>query len=75
MTHPLHLTPEEAVKAVMWILMCSNDLLFVFICVALAFEFAVSSSSSITCKSEHDNEDGDDVQSDCCCIIMHSLTW
>lgn len=29
MTHPLRLTPEEAVKAVMWILMCSNDLLFV----------------------------------------------
>lgn len=38
MTQPLHLTPEEAVKAVMWILMCSNDLLFVFICVALALE-------------------------------------
>lgn len=38
MTQPLHLTPEEAVKAVMWILMCSNDLLFVFICVAFALE-------------------------------------
>lgn len=29
MTHPARLTPEEAAKAVMWILMCSNDLLYV----------------------------------------------
>lgn len=62
MTHPVPLTPEEAVKAVMWILMRSNNLLFVlgaFFRADARVRVIVSSSSGITCKSEHANEDDD----------------
>lgn len=61
------MTPEEAVKAVMWILMCSNDHLYVLGAFFPAehrctrVRVAVSSASGITCKSDHTNEDGDGV--------------
>lgn len=57
------LTLEEAVKAVMWILMCSNDpfcfVLDVFFPARSGVAVVAPSSSSITCKSGHANEDGD----------------
>lgn len=62
MTHPARFTMEEAVKTVMWILMCPNDLLFVlgaFFPASTRVTLVVSSSSGITCKSDHANEDGD----------------
>lgn len=62
MTHPGRLSPKEAVKAVMWILMCSNDLLFVsgiFFAASTHVRVMVSSSSGITCRSDHANEDDD----------------
>lgn len=65
MTHPPRLTPEEAVKAVMWILMCSNDLLFVLGAFFLAEHCCIHvrvtafSSSGVTCKSDHAYERGD----------------
>lgn len=47
MTHPACLPPEEAVEAIMWILMCSNDLSFV-----LGSSHLPGRASGITCESD-----------------------
>lgn len=56
-------TLEEAVKAVMWILMCSNDpsclLSGASVPASSGVAVAAASSSHITCKSGLANEDGD----------------
>lgn len=56
-------TLEEAVKAVMWILMCSNDpsclLSGASVPASYGAAVAAASSSRITCKSGFINEDSD----------------